>query len=237
MGILLALVWPRDRAARGACCRCSSCSASRRSSRASSSSGRWWTSTRRSTRAATSRPRSASPSSSRRSRIPERARSGARGRAAALDRRAELRHLPLALADHRADAAGRGHPVDGARRHRRAGGHRRRGRRRSRTATSSSRSGRGSLQRRLAQYSRRFRLEVVGAGAAGPRRGLRGALRDAELAESGRGLRQPAEGEGRHAPAADEHGAAPGSGHTGGHEAERNRPLCRRAGSSRSATP
>ena len=54
------------------------------------------------------------------------------------------------------------------------------------------------LQRWLSQYSRRFRLEVVGAGALRPRRSLRDPVRDAELAESGRGLRQPDEGERRH---------------------------------------
>ncbi len=62
MGILLALVWPRIERLGRAHCRCSSCSASRRSSAPSSSSCRCRTSTRRSTRAATSRPRSASPS-------------------------------------------------------------------------------------------------------------------------------------------------------------------------------
>ena len=106
MGILLALVWPCDRAdSDGAPYRCSSCSASRRSSatillflqmhdfnptlyRGGDLAAAFCFAV---LIAAVAHPANGH-------------RRGARGRAAALDRRAELRHLPLALADHPARA-------------------------------------------------------------------------------------------------------------------------------------
>ena len=93
----------------------------------------------------------------------------------------------------------------------------------------------GSLQRRLAQHPRRYRLEVDGRGSAGTRHGLRGPVRDAVLAEPGLELRQPAEREGGTDASAScteprpsiSSPAVPGT---------RSTARCRRAGSSPSAT-
>ena len=127
----------------------------------------------------------------------DRHRGGARRRAAALGRRAQLRNLSLALADHRAD---RGRERAAERGRRRCGGSARpRGRRALvQVRRAADPDGEPAAQARPAS------APVPARGrrrwSAGPCGGLRDPVRDPVLAEPGIRLRQPAKGEGIHAP-------------------------------------
>ena len=141
-----------------------------------------------------------------------------------------LWHWPIIVLARRCER-----PAERGRRRRR-GSSRPRDRRALVQATSSSRSGRGSLQRRLARHPRALPARGHRRGSAGTRRGVRDPLRDAVLAEPGLELRQPAEGETAptHPPAARSHAASRSTRPAQAQQKQQAR--YRRAGSSRSAT-